>query len=98
MRLLNLAAYSNSDYSILKSLTAHEPSEQGGLVFDSKFECGNLACAFQSVANSCHYDLFMQNDTNTRGYNQWFYFSIRGMQKGVTYRLNIVNFVPKTLT
>jgi hypothetical protein len=35
----------------------------------------------------------MSNDTNTMGYNQWFYFSVQNMRKGVTYTFRIVNFV-----
>ena len=35
----------------------------------------------------------MQNDTNTYGYNQWFYFAIRGAQTNIKYKFNIVNFV-----
>jgi hypothetical protein len=35
----------------------------------------------------------MQNDINTHGYNQWFYFSIKGMKKGFKYKFNIVNYV-----
>ena len=38
----------------------------------------------------------MQNDTNTKGYNQWFYFSFqnRSLKK---VRFNIVNFIKKKL-
>lgn len=35
----------------------------------------------------------MQNDVNTNGYNQWFYFSVNGMRKGASYTFNVVNFV-----
>lgn len=34
----------------------------------------------------------MQNDTNTNGYNQWFYFSIKNAQVGVKYYFRILNF------
>ena len=36
----------------------------------------------------------MQNDTNTYGYNQWFYFSIRNMKPHTKYTFRIANFVP----
>ena len=37
------------------------------------------------------YDLILQNDVNTIGYNQWFYFSIRNnVAKRV--KLRIINF------
>ena len=35
----------------------------------------------------------MSNDTNTLGYNQWFYFSLRNMKKKVKYVFKIVNYV-----
>ena len=35
----------------------------------------------------------MQNDTNTYGYNQWFYFSLRGVKKNTLYRFVIPNMV-----
>lgn len=47
------------------------------LVLDSLFEGGNLRCAFKEKKEPNTYVLFMQNDTNTYGYNQWFYFSVR---------------------
>lgn len=37
----------------------------------------------------------MQNDTNTLGYNQWFYFSVHHNQANVKYTFKIVNFVTK---
>ncbi len=38
----------------------------------------------------------MQNDTNTRGYNQWFYFSVKS-SKSQKIKINIVNFIKKKL-
>lgn len=38
----------------------------------------------------------MQNDTNTKGYNQWFYFSIKTQSKKKV-KINIVNFIKKHL-
>lgn len=35
----------------------------------------------------------MQNDTNTYGYNQWFYFSVKNLKVGNHYTFKIVNFV-----
>lgn len=39
----------------------------------------------------------MQNDTNTYGYNQWFYFSIRNAKKKTSYTFKIANYVRNTL-
>lgn len=40
------------------------------------------------------YDLILQNDTNTKGYNQWFYFSYRNQHR-TKARFNIVNLIKK---
>lgn len=34
----------------------------------------------------------MQNDTNSRGTNQWFYFSVEELKQNQEYVFNIVNF------
>ena len=34
----------------------------------------------------------MQNDINSRGNNQWFYFSVEGMLQNQDYTFNVVNF------
>ena len=39
----------------------------------------------------------MENDTNSLGYNQWFYFSIQHNQANLNYTFRIVNFVNKIL-
>ena len=38
------------------------------------------------------YDLLMQNDTNTLGHTQWFYFSVKNTRKGVPVKFNIMNY------
>lgn len=63
-------------------------------LFDSNFECGNLLYAYESAESTNEYDLVLQNDFNTKGYNQWFYFSFRS-ESPRTARLNIVNMVKK---
>jgi Rad3-related DNA helicase len=35
----------------------------------------------------------MQNDSNTYGYNQWFYFSLRNAKKNMKYTFKIANYV-----
>ena len=55
------------------------PTIANRLLIDSKLEGGNLLCAFKHRKQLNTYTLFMQNDTNTYGYNQWFYFSVEGM-------------------
>jgi cytosolic carboxypeptidase protein 2/3 len=61
--------------------------------FNSNFESGNLFKAFQREYNE--YDLILQNDINTRGNNQWFFFSVRNVPKGTTVKFNIVNMAKR---
>lgn len=35
----------------------------------------------------------MHNDTNTYGYNQWFYFAIKNVKSNVKYTFKIANYV-----
>ena len=58
------------------------------LRFESRFESGNLRAA--SRVGEFEYDLVLDDDTNTRGNNQWYLFSIAGNVRG-TYRFNILN-------
>ena len=61
--------------------------------FNSNFESGNLFRAYQREFNE--YDLILQNDINTKGNNQWFYFSVKNVPKGMTLKFNIVNLTKK---
>uniref|UniRef100_A0A383WKG5 Peptidase M14 domain-containing protein n=1 Tax=Tetradesmus obliquus TaxID=3088 RepID=A0A383WKG5_TETOB len=59
------------------------------LVFESRFECGNLRRVVQVYR--FEYDLVLQPDINTRGHTQWYYFSVRNMRPGQAYIFNIIN-------
>jgi len=50
------------------------PDGENMLIFDSRFENGNLRRAIK--VSNVEYNLFMENDFNTRGHNQWFYFKV----------------------
>jgi hypothetical protein len=58
--------------------------------FDSNFESGNLLFAFKGDRPN-EYDLVLQNDINSKGFTQWFYFSVSEVPPGVTLRFNILN-------
>lgn len=44
------------------------------LIFDSRFESGNLRKA--AKVNNIEYNLWLENDLNTKGHTQWFYFKV----------------------
>ena len=54
-----------------KSVDQSEESLQ----FDSVFESGNLAIAIK--VSETEYNLLLQNDINTNGHTQWFYFKVK---------------------
>jgi len=56
-------------YKQLDSETLHNT-----LKFDSVFESGNLAIAIK--VSDIEYNCLLQNDINTNGHTQWFYFKI----------------------
>ena len=60
------------------------------LGFSSEFQSGNLALATR--IGDTEYDLKVLEDYNTAGHTQWFYFGVSGMQPGVKYTFNILNF------
>lgn len=59
------------------------------LVFESRFETGNLLAALK--VNDNEYDLILQNDINTNGHTQWYFFRVGNTMKGLTVRFNILN-------
>ena len=59
------------------------------LIFESRFESGNLHAAFKINENL--YNLVLQNDTNTNGYSQWFFFRVKNTKKNSTIKFNIIN-------
>lgn len=66
-------------------------SDDSVLVFESRFESGNLRRAIQVYENE--YDLILKPDFNTRGHTQWYYFSVSNTRHGRAYKFNIINLV-----
>lgn len=61
------------------------------LIFESRFESGNLLTAYK--ISESNYQLVVQNDTNTNGYSQWFFFRVSGTRKGLRAHFNIINLM-----
>jgi hypothetical protein len=61
------------------------------LIFESRFESGNLRRAVQVY--DFEYDLILKPDYNTKGNTQWFFFSIGNTRAGKLYRFNIINMM-----
>ena len=60
------------------------------LIFESRFESGNLAAALK-VSDDDYY-LALQNDVNTSGNTQWFFFRVQNTRRNHTCTFNIMNF------
>ena len=59
------------------------------IIFESRFESGNLLAAIK-VTDS-EYDLILQNDINTNGHTQWYFFRVGNTRKGEAIKFNIIN-------
>ncbi|KAK6643666.1 hypothetical protein RUM43_005176 [Polyplax serrata] len=60
------------------------------LVFESRFESGNLRKAIQ--VGPREYELVLNSDVNSDRHHNWFYFEINNMDNTAPYIFNIVNF------
>ncbi|KAM7327767.1 hypothetical protein ACRRTK_014134 [Alexandromys fortis] len=70
--------------------------EDNTLLFESRFESGNLQKAVR--VGVYEYELTLRTDLYTDKHTQWFYFRVQNTRKDVTYRFTIVNLLkPKSL-
>lgn len=71
--------------------------KENSLQFDSVFESGNLALAIKK--SETEYDCLCQNDINTNGHTQWFYFKCKSnFEKPTNVKINLINlYKPKSL-
>jgi len=56
------------------------PNSESLVLFNSNFESGNLQLAIRQTENE--YVVYLDADTNSQNYSQWFYFSTLGRKKG----------------
>jgi hypothetical protein len=61
------------------------------LVFESRFESGNLQLANKVSDNE--YDLILQNDINSKGHTQWFFFRVNNVRRGLKVKFNMLNMI-----
>ena len=83
-------------FNVIENLNKFGLSLDNIINFESNFESGNLQLAY--LINSQEEELnsiFLQNDTNTNGHTQWFFFRITNGKKGQKIKLNIMNFQRK---
>jgi hypothetical protein len=81
----------NRYYAKLKPYYVKENETDETLVFESRFESGNLRRAVFMGDNT--YNLILKYDHGTTNYTQWFYFRVGNTRKNVRYKFNIINLV-----
>ena len=97
VKKLNTTSSESDDENVDPSLKPYytpENESDSTLLFESRFESGNLLCAFK--IDDSNYQLYLQNDTNTTGYIQWFFFRVTNIKKGKKVNINIINMLRKT--
>lgn len=63
---------------------AHSSQDPSDLIFESRFESGNLAKVVK-ITNT-YYELSLRSDMYTNRHTQWFYFRIENTKKNIKYR------------
>jgi len=81
----------NRFYSKLNPYYVKQAPADTTLIFESRFECGNLRRAVQVA--EFEYDLILKYDHGTTNYTQWYYFRVGNTRKDVTYKFNIINLI-----
>lgn len=71
------------------------------MIFDSRFENANLRKV--AKVNNVEYNLWLENDLNTKGHTQWYYFKVlykdvalRADKKSHIIKFNILNLAKTT--
>ena len=81
----------NRYYSKLRPYYLKSDPEDTTLIFESRFESGNLRRAIRVGENE--YNLILKYDHNTTQNTQWFFFRVGNVRKYKTYKFNIVNLI-----
>jgi hypothetical protein len=77
-------------YSDLKPYYKVRGEDDETLVFESRFESGNLKRVIQT--GDYEYDLYLNPDVKTGTFTQWYFFRIQNTRKNRNYTFNISNY------
>jgi hypothetical protein len=61
------------------------------LIFESRFESGNLKEAIQ--IDRFEYELVLKPDYGTKNFTQWFFFKVSNTRRSKEYIFHIINFM-----
>lgn len=73
----------------LDSFYTKKDDDDKTLIFESRFESGNLYSVMKVTENEYH--LCLQNDVNTVGNTQWFFFRVQNTRKDFEVKFNMLN-------
>ncbi|CAI2375593.1 unnamed protein product [Moneuplotes crassus] len=77
-------------YTSLNPYYVLQGEEDSTLVFESRFESGNLRKVAQ--LSEFEYELYLRNDYNSQNYTQWYFFKCTNIKAGVKYTFHLKNF------
>ena len=82
----NMPQFSRSSVGGSKYLLSAQPYalEPDDLIFESRFESGNLARVVKVTQN--YYELYLRPDMYTNRHTQWFYFRVKNTRTKMPYR------------
>lgn len=82
----NMPQFSRSSVGGSKYLLSAQPYalDPDDLIFESRFESGNLARVIK--VTQTYYELYLRPDMYTNRHTQWFYFRVKNTRKNVPYR------------
>lgn len=86
---VNVGDKNSNYYSKLEPFYQVKDRNDLTLVFESRFESGNLKNVFQ--IDAFEYNLYISGDHVNNKHHQWFYFSVANTRRNQTYRFNILN-------
>lgn len=91
MRLVGMSQLSDYNSKQFKELKNCESKKVEKDRIDSNIQSGNLSYAYTNVNNLDAYYLLIEQDTNTHGYTNWFFFRFRnvGVGRRKFYVLNL---------
>ncbi|XP_072350338.1 cytosolic carboxypeptidase 2-like isoform X4 [Scyliorhinus torazame] len=78
----------------LKQAAINPDRQDNALIFEARFESGNLQKVFK--VGTYEYNLILRTDLYTAKHTQWYYFQVQNMQEEVEYRFTIINLMKPT--
>ncbi|XP_067848292.1 uncharacterized protein [Heptranchias perlo] len=78
----------------LKQAAVNLDKQKNTLIFEARFESGNLQKVFK-VGNR-EYNLILRTDLYTAKHTQWYYFRVQNTRVAVPYRFTIINLMKPT--